>query len=220
VVNDGSTDDTLAVLKENFDLAPVNPLHKKQLETKPVKAMYRSRGHPILVVVDKENGGKADSLNAGLSLASGELICAIDADTPIEPDGLQLMVRPFLAEDDVIAAGRTIRVVNGAQVKDGRVVRSRAPRKPLPGFQVVEYLRAFLFGRVGRNRLGGNLVISGAFALFLRERMIEAGGYESDSVGEGMELIMRLRRRGHEGNDPEVSNLFPIRWRGPRCPSP
>ena len=214
VVNDGSTDDTMAVLRDNFDLAPVNLLYQKQLETRPVTVTYRSRSHPTLVVIDKEKGGKADSFNAGLSLATGQLICAIDADTLIEPDGLQRMVRPFLTGDDVVAAGGTIRVANGCQVKGGRVVRPRAPRKPVPGFQVVEYLRAFLFGRVGWNRIGGNLIISGAFGLFRRERMIEAGGYESDSIGEDMELIMRLRRQGHERNGPRSVKFIPdpVAW--------
>ena len=155
VVNDGSEDDTMAVLADQFELAPIHIIHQEQIETKPVVAMYRSRSHPSLVVVDKENGGKADALNAGLCLATGQLVCAIDADTLIEPDAMQRMVRPFLAVDDLVAAGGTIRVVNGCEVKGGRVVSSKAPRGALAGLQAVEYLRAFLFGRVGWNRLGG-----------------------------------------------------------------
>ena len=90
-----------------------------------------------LVVVDKENGGKADALNAALNLSTGELVCAMDADTLIEPDALQRMVRPFLHSDDVVAAGGTIRVVNSSEVRGGRVVRPRAPRTPIAGIQVV-----------------------------------------------------------------------------------
>ena len=214
VVNDGSGDDTMAVLADQFELERIHPIYQKQIETKPVVAMYRSLSHPNLVVVDKENGGKADALNAGLCLATGELVCSIDADTLIESDALQRMVRPFLGVDDVLAAGGTIRVVNGCTVKGGRVVSSRAPRGAVASFQVVEYLRAFLFGRVGWNRLGGNLIISGAFGLFRREAMIAGGGYAADSVGEDMELIMRLRRGGYERKERHRVEFIPdpVAW--------
>ena len=198
VVNDGSKDSTMAVLLEQFELASIHLVYRQQIQTKPLRGRYRSRSHPNLVVVDKENGGKADALNAALNLASGQLVCAIDADTLIESDGLQRMVRPFLMGDEVVAAGGTIRLVNGCRVVAGRVVRYRPPRRALVGFQVVEYLRAFLFGRLGWNRLGGNLIISGAFGLFRREALLTVGGYARDTVGEDIELILRLRRRGYE----------------------
>ena len=198
VINDGSPDATLAVLQAEFGLSPIHPVYQRQIATKAVRGLYRSRSYPNLLVVDKENGGKADALNTGLNLATGTLICAIDADTLIEPEALQRMVRPFLLADDVLAAGGTIRVVNGSHVRGGRVVTARVPRHAVPGFQVVEYLRAFLFGRLGWNRLGGNLIISGAFGLFRREAVIAVGGYRHDTVGEDMELVLRLRRHGYE----------------------
>jgi cellulose synthase/poly-beta-1,6-N-acetylglucosamine synthase-like glycosyltransferase len=165
-------------------------------------------------VADKVNGGKADALNAGLNLATGELVCAIDADTLIEPDALQRLVRPFLRSEGVVAAGGTIRIANQAVVKGGRVVQARAPRRPLPGFQVVEYLRAFLFGRLGWNRLGGNLIISGAFGLFRRDAMLGAGGYLHDTVGEDMEMVLRLRRLGYERGGPRRIEFVPdpVAW--------
>ena len=198
VVNDGSPDGTLKTLRERFDLVPIHTLVWRRISTKPVRALFRSRTHPNLVVVDKENGGKADALNVGLNIATGDLVCAIDADTLVEPDALQRMVRPFLDRDEVVAAGATIRVVNGSRVDGGRVVSARASRKPLPGVQIIEYLRAFLFGRLGWNRLGGNLIISGAFGLFRRDEVIAVGGYAHDTVGEDMELVLKLRRRGYE----------------------
>jgi cellulose synthase/poly-beta-1,6-N-acetylglucosamine synthase-like glycosyltransferase len=215
LVNDGSSDETLGVLKRDFDLVAVHaaPI-RRRIETQPIRGLYRSRRTPGLVVVDKENGGKADALNAGLVVATGELACAIDADTIVEPDALQRMIRPFLLDDDVVAAGGTLRVVNGADIRAGRVVRERAPRRFLPGVQAVEYLRAFLAGRVGWNRLGGNLIISGAFGLFRREAMIEAGGYRHDTVGEDMELVVRMRRLAHERGGPEqiVFVPDPVAW--------
>ncbi|MHB8669216.1 MAG: glycosyltransferase family 2 protein [Acidimicrobiales bacterium] len=198
VVSDGSTDATLEVLIERFELEQIHPIYQRRVPTAGVRGLYRSRIHPNLVVVDKENGGKADALNAALNVAAGPLVCAIDADTLIEPDALQRMVRPFVCRDDVIAAGGTIRVANGSQVKGGRVAVVRAPSSSLVGFQVVEYLRAFLFGRLGWNRLGGNLIISGAFGLFDREAVASAGGYAHDTVGEDIELVLRLRRLAYE----------------------
>lgn len=214
VVNDGSKDATMEVLQDTFDLAPIHPIYQKRIPSQEVIGLYRSRLHPNLVVVDKRNGGKADALNAGLNLTTSELVCAIDADTLIEPDSLQRMVRPFLERRDVVAAGGTIRIANGSTVEAGRVSHARAPRRLLPGCQVVEYLRAFLFGRLGWNRLGGNLIISGAFGLFSRSAMVEAGGYEHATVGEDMELALRLRRIGYERKGPHQIAFVPdpVAW--------
>jgi cellulose synthase/poly-beta-1,6-N-acetylglucosamine synthase-like glycosyltransferase len=154
----------------------------------PTRARSLPLKDPQLLVVDKENGGKADALNAGLNYATGELVGAIDADTPIGPDALLRIVRPFLTDENVVAAVGTIRVANGSKVAHGRVLDVRVPRGLLAGCQTVEYLRSFLFGRLGWNKLGGNLIISGAFGLFRREAVLEVGGYVHDTVGEGMEL--------------------------------
>src|ERR1700741_570193 len=168
VISDGSRDRTVQVLIEKFDLVPVKTIYERNIKTKPVRSLYRSSTYPGLVVVDKENGGKADALNVGLSFARGELVCAMDADTLIEADGLQRMVRPFLYATDVVAPGGTIRVVNGSEVKLGRVDKTAVPSNLLAGIQVVEYLRAFLFGRLGWNRLGGGYLNLWGFCVFSR----------------------------------------------------
>ena len=214
VINDGSSDETLELLTRDFSLEPASVIHARRLDSAAVRAIYRSRTFPELLVVDKENGGKADSLNSGLDVAAGELVCAIDADTLIEPDALLKMVQPFLLRDDVIATGGTLRVVNGSEVRDGRVVTARVPANPLAGCQTVEYLRAFLFGRMGWNLMGGNLIISGAFGLFRREAVVEAGGYMHDSVGEDMELVVRMRREAMDRGLPHqvISIPDPVAW--------
>jgi cellulose synthase/poly-beta-1,6-N-acetylglucosamine synthase-like glycosyltransferase len=153
-------------------------------------------------------------LNVGLDVAGGELVCAIDSDTLVEPDALQRMIRPFLVDEDVLAVGGTIRAVNGCEVRAGRVVHERAPRRPLEALQAVEYLRAFLAGRLGWNRLGGNLVISGAFGLFRREPMIAAGAYLHETVGEDMEVVVRMRRlaRQERRGDRVLFVPDPVAW--------
>ncbi|MFP5224409.1 MAG: glycosyltransferase family 2 protein [Actinomycetota bacterium] len=214
VINDGSGDATLEVLLQAFDLR-VAPGALGHIDTERVRGVYRSPSHPHLIVVDKENGGKADALNAGLNQVRTDLVCAIDADTLIERDALQRMVRPFLLEESgVLAAGGTIRVANGSKIVAGRVVEAKVPRRWLARVQVVEYLRAFLFGRTGWNRMGGNLIVSGAFGLFKTEDLIAAGGYEADTVGEDAELVARLRRNARlEGRSDRVVFVpDPVAW--------
>ena len=201
VVDDGSTDRTLQVLIEEFALRPIRPVYEPTVPTAEVTAIYRSRTSTNLVVVAKRNGGKADALNAGLDVASGRLVCAVDADTLIAPDALQRMVRPFVSDPETVVVGGTIRLANGCTVVKGRMVQEAAPRNLLARFQVIEYLRAYLIGRVGWNRLGGNVIISGAFGLFDRAAVLEVGGY-AKTVGEDMELVMRLRRHGYEIGRP------------------
>ncbi|MFT7600270.1 MAG: cellulose synthase/poly-beta-1,6-N-acetylglucosamine synthase-like glycosyltransferase [Acidimicrobiales bacterium] len=200
-INDGSPDRTAEVLIERFELQPIHPIYQKLVETADVKAIYRSRIEPHLVLIDKFNGGKADSLNAGVNIASGELVCAIDADTLVAPDALQQLVAPFLVDEEIVAVGGSARLTNDSPVKGSRVTNLVVPKKALPALQVVEYVRAFIVGRLGWNRLGGNLIISGAFGVFRRDKVLAAGGYEKSSIGEDMELIVRLRRVGYENGE-------------------
>ncbi len=194
VINDGSTDETLERLKEVFDLYEVPPAFPIRLKTTPVRAFYRSRTRSSLLVVDKENGGKADALNVGISAARYPLVVAVDADTLVARDALLRLVRPFLLGEDVAAAGGTIRVANGCRVEHGQVTDPKVPRRFLAGIQVPEYLRAFLFGRLGWNRLGGNLIVSGAFGLFQRHYLLAIDGYQTGNVVEDLDLVVRLHR--------------------------
>ena len=218
VINDGSPDRTLEVLTSRFDLVPVHTMVWKRIETKPVRQLYRSRTHPNLLVVDKVNGGKADALNVGLNLATGDLVCVIDADTIVDADALQRLARPFLSNHEVLATGGTIRIANGSTIMQGRVTDPRAPRGFVAGVQVVEYFRAFLFGRLGWNLLGGNLIISGAFGLFRRDAVIAAGGYTHDTVGEDMELVLKLRRQAYEAQQRHAVLFVPDAVAWTECP--
>jgi len=194
VVNDGSRDDTLDRLREAFDLYEAPRTYPETVPTRPLRALYRSRARTRLLVVDKENGGKADSLNAAINASRFPLVIAVDADTLIEPDAMLRLTRPFLLGRHIAAVGGTVRVANSCAVAHGRVTDARVPRRFLPGVQVVEYLRAFLFGRLGWNRLGGNLIISGAFGLFRKDYLLAIGGYRTESVVEDMDVVVRLHR--------------------------
>jgi len=202
VVNDGSKDDTLRVLIEEFHLYK-STCRTGNAITQPVRAVYRSRDPIRLTVVDKENGGKADALNAALNIARSPLVAAVDSDSLLEENALLHVVEPFVEQPGrVLAAGGIIRVVNGCQVERGRVTRVATTSRVLPLFQTIEYLRAFLGGRVAFSFLNSLLLISGAFGVFDREAVIEAGGFATSTVGEDMELVIRLHRRSREKKAP------------------
>lgn len=192
VVNDGSSDKTLDRLIENYKLTPDNRYRPKYLKHKPIKEIYTSPRYPKLIVVDKENGRKADALNAGINMATKDLICAVDSDSILESDVIVKMLRVFMEDESTVAVGGVIRVANGCKFKNRQIEEVRIPKSFLARIQVVEYLRAFLFGRVGWDYLNSLLIISGAFGIFDRKAVIKVGGYLHDTVGEDMELVMRL----------------------------
>jgi cellulose synthase/poly-beta-1,6-N-acetylglucosamine synthase-like glycosyltransferase len=195
IVNDGSKDDTLEKLKTEFNLQPFPEAYRQRVPCKPVRGVYRSLRYPSLRVIDKENGGsKADALNAGINACRYPLFCAVDADSILEPDSLRRAVRPFLEDPYVIAAGGTVRIANGCKVRGGFLEKVGLSRNFLARVQVVEYLRAFLFGRMGWDYLNAVLIVSGAFGVFDKEAVVSVGGYNADAIGEDMELILRLHR--------------------------
>lgn len=202
VINDGSKDQTFETLKRRFDLEPVQRDYEPAATHARIRGVYRSRAHDKLLVIDKENGGKADALNAGLNLARTPIVCSMDADSILEPDSLLRAVQPFIEDPErVVAVGGTVRVANGCRIKDGRLQTVGVSRNPLAVFQTVEYLRAFLLARLAWSRLGVLTIISGAFGLFRRSALIEIGGYAHGTVGEDMELVVRLHRRAIETGD-------------------
>jgi cellulose synthase/poly-beta-1,6-N-acetylglucosamine synthase-like glycosyltransferase len=195
VVNDGSTDNTIEQLKDDFNLKTFNREYTRDIETEEIKNIYKSLSHPNLVVIDKENGGKGDALNAGVNLAGYPLVCNIDGDSLIDSQALLRIVAPFVNDWRVVAAGGTVRIANSCKVENGQVTKVNLSKKHLVRMQVIEYLRAFLFGRVGWAGLNSLLIISGAFGVFKKKHLIKAGGYNTNTVGEDMELVLRLNRK-------------------------
>jgi cellulose synthase/poly-beta-1,6-N-acetylglucosamine synthase-like glycosyltransferase len=194
VVSDGSRDGTIDVLTREFDLVPFPEAYRVCIPTRGVRRVFRSLRHRNLRLLDKENGGKSDAINAGINAARYPLFCSVDADSVLQRDSIARVVRPFLEDPTTVACGGTIRVLNGCRVVDGFVEETALPERWLSRVQVVEYLRAFLFGRLGWAPMNALTNISGAFAMFRRSAVIEAGGYRTDTVGEDMEIVVRLHR--------------------------
>lgn len=195
VINDGSKDGTLQRLIGHYSLGQVQRFHDVSVQHNPIRGLYASPRLPRLLVVDKENGGKSDALNAGINVARAPLFCSIDADSLLESDALLRAVRPFIEEPEkMVAVGGTIRIANGSRISAGRVLEVKLPRNFLALVQIVEYLRAFLMARLALSRMQVLTVISGAFGLFKRQLALEVGGYSHGTVGEDMELVVKLHR--------------------------
>ena len=220
VVNDGSSDETLARLVAAFRLVPAFLIERRRLPSRPVRRFHASPDFPNLLVVSKEKGGKPDALNAGLNFCRTPYFCTLDADCILEGDALLRLMRPvFRSRIQIVASGGVVRVLNGCTVEAGRPVKVDLPRGALERFQVIEYLRSFLFGRTGWSLIGGTLIVSGAFAMFHRETVIEAGGFDLTTVTEDMELVIRLQRwaRDHHRRVGVLFTSDPVCWA--QCPA-
>jgi len=218
IINDGSKDDSLEKIIAHYQLEKVDFLVNYVLPSKPVRGVYKStnKAYKKLIVIDKENGGKADSLNAGINICNKKYFAAIDVDCILEEDAILKMIKPFLefSESRVIATGGVIRVANSCKIRDGKIVEINLPSNLIARFQVLEYTRAFLMGRMAWSHLNGLLIISGAFGIFDREIVIKSGGYDIKTVGEDMELVVRMRRYMIE-NDLKYKIVYipdPLCW--------
>jgi cellulose synthase/poly-beta-1,6-N-acetylglucosamine synthase-like glycosyltransferase len=215
VINDGSTDGTLQTLIEAFELTPVERNYDLPAPCQPIRAVYASRNQPRLVVVDKVNGGKADALNAGVNLARAPIVCAMDADSLLEPDALLRAVRPFVEDPErTVAVGGTVRVANGCRIAHGQVLSAGLSRNPLALLQTMEYLRAYVMARLAWSQAGLLLIISGAFGLFRRQAVLDVGGYSHGTVGEDMELVVKLHKHFRQRQEPYriVFEPDPVCW--------
>lgn len=214
VINDGSSDDTLQQLINYFDLEKSELFFQEKVEHQHIRGIYKSPELPFLTVIDKENGGKADALNAGLNVSEADLVCAIDADSILEQNVLKKLLETFIQFKNTVAAGGIVRVINGCKIENREIKEIHVPDDFWGRLQSVEYIRAFLFGRVGWDYLNSLMIISGAFGIFKRESVLEVGGYLTDTVGEDIELIVRLHSYNlRNGNKYRIRFLpEPICW--------
>ncbi|RBA23060.1 glycosyltransferase family 2 protein [Herminiimonas fonticola] len=195
VINDGSQDATLDTLLDTFDLHAFPEAYRIQLATQEVHCIYRSTRYPNLRVIDKKHGGKADALNAGINASRYPLFCSVDDHTILHRDSLRRMAAPFLNDNTVIATAGAVRVANGCEVENGLLNKVALPKRWLPVFQIVEYLRTSLFAPLGWSTMNGMLIVPAAgVGLFQKEAVIEVGGYRTDTTTGNMELIVRMHR--------------------------
>jgi len=213
VVNDGSKDDTLEKVIAEYQLKQVSYYFDEAISTQSVRSVYKpaNKAFSKLIVVDKENGGKADALNVGLNIADSEFVACIDVDCMLAEDALLKMIKPFMENNHrpLIAAGGPIEIANSCKIFKGKLLEANIPRRFLPAVQILEYMRAFLLGRMGWSRINGLLLISGAFGVFNRSIAIAAGGYNPKTVGEDMELVVRMRRYMEEHKQKYRVKLIP-----------
>ena len=213
VVNDGSKDDTLEKTILAYDLEKIDYEYVQAIPTKPVRGVYISRNPAFtkLIFVDKVNGGKADAINVGVNISQSEFFACIDVDCILEPDVFLKLVKPIMveAEKRVVAVGGIVWLTNDSVIEGGRLTQVNAPKTYIARIQVVEYIRAFLLGRTAWGRANGLLLISGAMGLFERKLTIEIGGYDHGTVGEDMELVMRMHRVMRDKKEPYLVAYAP-----------
>jgi hypothetical protein len=207
LVNDGSKDRTMEVLMNHFEFTEATPATDMHIQTKPVRKIYLSRDGS-LTLIDKENGGKADSINAGINCARGTYICTIDADSILDSGALKEVVRPFVTNPRTIVSGGQLAAANDMVIIHNRVVSSRPPSNIWVQWQIIEYIKSFMISRIGLSRINALLIMSGAFSLFKKEDLLEIGGfltphnmhpYIAGTIGTGkqtvcedMEIVVRL----------------------------
>jgi len=229
VVNDGSKDKTLEVLRNNFDFTLTEQDNHLQLNTKPVKGFYTS-GDGSLLLIDKENGGKADSINAGINSARGRYICTIDADSILDSDALKEVVRPFITNPLTMVSGGQLAAANDMVIVHNKVVSSKAPSNIWVQWQIIEYIKSFMISRIGLSRINALLIMSGAFSLYKKHELLEIGGFLTahnnhpyigrtigfgkQTVCEDMEIVVRLWQYKRD-NKQKAKAVFlpePVCW--------
>ena len=203
VVDDGSGDGTSRGVKEAFHMQQVNRPVQQKLRCQPVEEVYETNAYKVpITLIRKKNGGKADALNMGINVSRYPYFLCMDADSVLQRDSLKRIVYPVLEEDKAVAVGGSVRPCNGATIRDGQVVKYRMPGKILPCMQVLEYDRSFLAARIFFDKFNGNIIISGAFGLFKKSLVIDAGGYDASTMGEDMELVVRIHMYCREHGIP------------------
>ena len=207
VINDGSSDNTLQVLIDKFELVPIPIFFEPVLKTKPVRQLYRSISRPELIVIDKENGKRDDALNLGLNACYNRYCVVVDADTFVDNESFEALIHPMLTSPKMVALGASIRIRNGCILNYNKISTSMFPLDYFSAMQSLEYLRGFLM-RQGWNYLGGNFCLSGAFALFQTELLKKIGGF-SPTFANDLEITIRLHRVLLETNTPYQIEYLP-----------
>ena len=194
IVNDGSKDKTAELVIEAFGLYQIETSIKQNIPTKRIRGVYFNHEYPNLLFLDKENGGKSDALNAGINASSYPLFTCLDADSRVEKNALLLLSLEYIKDSRTVVAGGIVRIANGSKIVDGEFKGFSMPEKLVERFQIVEYYRSFLAGRVFWAVTNSMLIVSGAFGLFRKQTVIDVGGYKTNTIGEDMEIVVRIHK--------------------------
>lgn len=192
IIDDGSNDKTEKNLIEAFKLIKVKRPIRKLLNCKKETTIYEGKKKIKITLVTKENGGKADALNMGINLCKYPLFVSLDADSMLDKDSISNIVIPFMEDEKTVAVGGNIKISNQIALKCGKIDKVYTPKKFIVLFQMLEYYRVFLTTRIWFNTFNGNLIISGAFGMFKKNAVVNIGGYNSKSIGEDMDLVVKL----------------------------
>ncbi|MCB0837137.1 MAG: glycosyltransferase, partial [Bacteroidetes bacterium] len=229
VINDGSKDDTFEKLATHFNLVPKETVVSPVLHSHFVRGVYEDTQFP-LKVIDKENGGKADAINAGINYSDGEYVCTIDADSILDESALKKVIEPFVTSPDTMVSGGQLAASNGLHIKDNKIVKAETPTNIWVIWQIIEYIRSFMISRTGLSRIDALLIMSGAFSLYRKSEVEAVGGflskvndhpYVTETVGAGkhtvcedMEIVVRLyRHRKQQKQKAKVVFLpSPVCW--------
>ncbi|GEM01040.1 Glycosyltransferase, catalytic subunit of cellulose synthase and poly-beta-1,6-N-acetylglucosamine synthase [Halolactibacillus halophilus] len=203
IVDDGSSDETTDELLRAFRFHQTDRPIQTKIPTKAIDVVYEAKINGIKIMfIRKENGGKGDALNVGINASRYPYFVTLDADSLLQKNALEKIIQPVLADERVIAVGGMIRIAQCVKMTDGQVLDYHMPWQPIIGMQVVEYDRSFLASRILLDQFSGNLIISGAFGLFKKSVVLSAGGYQINTIGEDMELVMRLHTFMLNNNRP------------------
>ena len=210
IVDDGSKDNTSKVLIDTFKMKRVRRKIKKSIRCQEEEFVYESYGYKVpIVLIRKKNGGKADALNMGINASRYPYFICMDADSMLQHDALERIVKPVLTDENLIACGGLVRIANGVVLENGRVKKYGMPKKMVTAMQVLEYERSFLASRILFDMFNGNMIISGAFGLFKKDIVIAVGGYDHGTMGEDMELVVRLHVFCKKNNIPYTIKYEP-----------
>lgn len=209
VINDGSKDSTENKVVEAFNLTRVFKPIRKLVKCNDAVSIYEGGEGINLTLINKKNGGKADALNMGVNAAKYPFVACLDADSVLQKDALKNIVVPFMENDKTIAVGGNIKVSNQVVIKNGEIKQVKSPKKWIVIMQLIEYYRVFLTTRVWFNNFNGNIIISGAFGLFKKQSIVNVGGYNRDSIGEDMELVVKLHSFYRKNNIPYTIQYAP-----------
>ncbi len=215
VVNDGSKDNTEQYMIDHFQMKPIKKTVRQLLKTEKLTGIWQSSIHPNLLLITKENGGKADALNTGINISKYPYFCSIDGDSVLDDTSLLRVMKPIIESNKkVIATGGTVRIANGSDVQMGTVSRINLPSETVVVMQIVEYMRAFFMGRIALSKHNLVLIISGAFSVFSKQEVLNVGGYARDTVGEDMELVVRLHHVARKNKEDKeiVFTPDPVCW--------